>query len=384
VVIWGFRHNPGFSMIRAIATVLFLLAGASAFAHDEKLSVSRVEIRPGEVVWTIDVALQGLQKVLEFPADPIDLSERQLQGMKGAITKYLSICLSLKINGAPVPLEAGTLEPLYETFIASGEKYIAHARQQFVARSASPVKTIELSLALFSTLTDRHEAVLNVAWGGPPKTFKRTGKFDLELTQSRVQPTFWSTAGEFLLWGMHHILIGYDHIAFLLALLLGARKIGEMIRVVTSFTVAHSITLLLAATDVIRLPSRVTESLIAASIVYVAMENYFIKDAKHRWVLTFAFGLVHGLGFSSVLRERLQDLDSIAVPVVSFNLGVELGQISILLVVFPVLAWIRRSADPDAAERRQRWLVRIGSAPILVLGMVWLVERILQKSWMGF
>src|SRR5262249_4800918 len=200
------------------------------------------------------------------------------------------------------------------------------------------------------------------------------------LTQSRVQPTFWSTAGEFLLWGMHHILIGYDHIAFLLALLLGARKIGEMVRVVTSFTVAHSITLLLAATDEIRLPSRVTESLIAASIVYVAVENYFIKDAKHRWMLTFAFGLVHGLGFSSVLRERLQDIDSIAVPVVSFNLGVELGQIAILLVVFPLLAWIRKAPDLTLAERRQRLLVRIGSAPIMLLGLAWLVDRIFHRN----
>jgi hydrogenase/urease accessory protein HupE len=377
-------HNPGFTMMRGIATVLFLLAGATAFAHDEKLSVSRVEVRPGEVVWTIDVALQGLQKVLEFPADPIDLSERQLQGLKGPIAQYLSKCLSVEINGRPAALEPGTVEPLYETFIASGEKYIAHARQQFVCRGGDPVKTLKLSLAIFSTLTDRHEAVLNVAWGGAPKTFKRTGPFEIELTQARVQPTFWSTAGEFLLWGMHHILIGYDHIAFLLALLLGARKIGEMIRVATSFTVAHSITLLLAATDVIRLPSRVTESLIAASIVYVAVENYFIRDAKHRWVLTFAFGLVHGLGFSSVLRERLQDIDSIAVPVVSFNVGVELGQIAILLVVFPVLAWIRKAADESAAARRQSLLVGIGSAPIALLGMAWLVDRVFQLNRMPF
>jgi hydrogenase/urease accessory protein HupE len=368
----------------AAFAILSAIASTKADAHDEKLSVSRVEVRPGEVVWTIDVALQGLQKVLEFPADPIDLSERQLQGMKGAINQYLSKCLALKINGQEVPAEAGSLEPLYETFVASGEKYIAHARQQFLFHSGDPVKRLELSLAIFSTLTSSHEAVLNVSWGGAPKTFKRTGKFDLELTQARVQPTFWSTAGEFLLWGMHHILIGYDHIAFVLALLLGARKIGEMIRVVTSFTVAHSITLLLAATDVIRLPSRVTESLIAASIVYVAVENYFIRDANHRWVLTFAFGLVHGLGFSSVLRERLQDLDSIALPVVSFNLGVELGQISILLVIFPLLAWIRKAADEGAAARRQRLLVGIGSAPIALLGAAWLVDRVFQLNRMPF
>src|SRR5205814_5944636 len=103
-----------------------------------------------------------------------------------------------------------------------------------------------------------------------------------------------------------------------------------------------SLTLLLAALDVIRIPSAVTESLIAASIVYVALENYFIKDGRHRWLLTFGFGLVHGLGFSSVLRARLQDLESIAVPVVSFNLGVEAGQIAILLVALPVLILIRR------------------------------------------
>ena len=113
--------------------------------------------------------------------------------------------------------------------------------------------------------------MLTVSWNGVSRRFSRYGPFELEITPSKINPTFWTTAGEFLLWGMHHILIGFDHIAFLLALLLGARKMGEMVRVVTSFTVAHSLTLLLAARDLIRLPSAVTESLIAASIVYVAV-----------------------------------------------------------------------------------------------------------------
>ena len=132
------------------------------------------------------------------------------------------------------------------------------------------------------------------------------------------------------------------------------------------------------------MPSAVTESLIAASIVYVAAENYFIKEAKYRWVLTFLFGLVHGLGFSSVLRDRLQDLDAIVLPVVSFNLGVELGQVAILLVAFPLLAWIRKGATEESSALRQRRLVRIGSAPILLLGCFWLVDRIFQKNWMPF
>ncbi|MBI3857440.1 MAG: HupE/UreJ family protein [Planctomycetes bacterium] len=359
------------------AALLFLLA---ASVHDEKLSVSRVEVKDGGVVWTVDVALQGLEKVLKLPADPLDLSERQLQDMKDEVVRYLRTCMKLEIDGAPVEPEAESLEPLTETFIATGEKYIAHARQRF--RFAAPsVKRLKLSGAFFSTVTDRHEAVVGVSWDGGQRTFKRTGPFDLELTASRVRPTFWSTASEFLLWGMHHILIGYDHIAFLLALLLGAKKLGEMVRVVTSFTVAHSLTLLLAALDRIRIAPAVTESLIALSIVYVAAENYFIKNARHRWVLTFAFGLVHGLGFSSVLRERLQDLESVGVPVVFFNLGVEFGQLAILLVMFPVLFWIRKAPDEAAAARRQRKLVIYGSAPILLMGLALLVDRVFQRGW---
>jgi hydrogenase/urease accessory protein HupE len=366
-------------MLHAVA-VLCLLA-----AHDEKVSASKVDVREDGVVWTVTVSLQGLQKVLEFPADPVELSDSQFRGMKDGIVRYLRTCMKLEINGVEVEGEAEGLEPVTEKFIATGEDYIAHARQSFRFRSASPVKRVSLAGAFFSTVTDRHHAVLSVSWNGAQRQFSRYGRFEqLELTASKVHPTFWSTAGEFLLWGMHHILIGFDHIAFLLALLLGTRKMGEMVRVVTSFTIAHSLTLLMAAKDLIRLPSAVTESLIAASIVYVAAENYFIKEARHRWILTFAFGLVHGLGFSSMLRDRLVDIDSITAPVVWFNLGVELGQIAILLVVFPLLGWIRKGSDDAASDRRQQLLVRIGSAPILLLGLGWMIDRIFQLEWMPF
>ena len=366
-------------MMLHAAAVLCLL-----FAHDEKLSVSKVDVRDDGIVWTVDVSLQGLEKVLKLPADPVELSDSQFLGMKDEIVRYLRTCMKLEINGAEVQGEAEALEPLLETFVVTGDKYIAHARQVFRFRSPSPVKHAVLRGAFVSTVTDRHHAVLTVSWNGVSRRFSRYGPFELEITPSKINPTFWSTAGEFLLWGMHHILIGFDHIAFLLALLLGTRKMGEMVRVVTSFTVAHSLTLLLAARDLLRLPSAVTESLIAASIVYVAAENYFIKEARHRWILTFAFGLVHGLGFSSMLRDRLVDLDSITMPVVWFNLGVELGQLAILLVVFPLLAWIRRGADEPASDRRQRLLVRVGSAPILLLGLGWLADRMFQLEWMPF
>jgi len=343
-----------------------------------------VEIKPHEILWTVDVGVAGLEKVVRLPAGELELTDAQLQESKADIDAYLQECLKVTINGTEVEAEAGALEPVYAATVATGQKYISYARQHFRFTSTAEVKRVQLSSALFFTVIRNHQAAVIVSWAGVQKIFTKYGPFELDLTAERLNPTVLGTAAEFILWGMHHIFVGYDHIAFLMALLLAAQRLRDMLRVVTSFTVAHSITLLLAALDVIRLPGAVTESLIAASIVYVAVENFFITDGRYRWMLTFAFGLVHGLGFSSVLRDRLQDLQSIAVPVVSFNLGVELGQVTILLIALPVLMLIRRAPDEKARERRQWWLIRIGSTPIFLLGSFWLVDRVFQLGLMPF
>jgi len=363
---------------------LVLLAGLVAWAHDERFSTSRVEIKPHEVLWTVDVGVAGLEKVIRLPAGELNLTEAQLQASKADIDAYLLECLKVSINDTEAEAEAGALEPVYAETVATGQKYISYARQHFRFPSTAEVTRVQLSSALFFTVIRNHQAAVVVSWGGVQKIFTKYGPFQLDLTAARLNPTVLGTASEFILWGMHHIFVGYDHIAFLMALLLAAQRLGDMLRVVTSFTVAHSITLLLAALDVIRLPGAVTESLIAASIVYVSVENFFITTGRYRWVLTFAFGLVHGLGFSSVLRDRLQDLQSIAVPVVSFNLGVELGQITILLIALPVLMLLRRAPDEKAREHRQWWLVRVGSVPIFLLGSFWLVDRVFQFGLMPF
>jgi hydrogenase/urease accessory protein HupE len=363
--------------------LLVLVAGSVASAHDERFSTSKVEIKPNEVLWTVDVGVAGLEKVIRLPAGELELTEAQLQAAKPDVIAYLLECLKVEINDNPAEAEPGALEPVYATG-TTGQKYISYARQHFRFPSTAEVKHVQLASSLFFTVIRNHQAAVIISWGGVQKVYNKYGPYQLDLTLARLNPTILGTAVEFILWGMHHIFVGYDHIAFLLALLLAAQRLRDMVRVVTSFTVAHSITLLLAALDVIRVPGAVTESLIAASIVYVAAENFFITEGRYRWVLTFAFGLVHGLGFSSVLRERLQDLSSIIVPVVSFNLGVELGQISILLVVFPILTLIRRAPDEKARERRQWWLVRVGSVPILLLGSFWLVDRVFQLGLMPF
>ena len=375
-------------MTRPLVLALFvvLVAWSAASAHDERFSASRVEIKSNEVLWTVDVGVAGLEKVVRLPAGELELTPAQLQESKSDIDAYLLECLKVQINGSEVEAEPGALEPVYGATVASGQRYISYARQHFRFSSTAEVKRVQLSSTLFFTVIRSHQSAVIVSWGGVQKIFTKYGPFELDLTAGRLNPTILSTAAEFILWGMHHIFVGYDHIAFLMALLLAAQRLRDMVRVVTSFTVAHSITLLLAALDLIRLPGALTESLIAASIVYVAVENYFITQGSHRWMLTFAFGLVHGLGFSSVLRDRLQDLQSIAIPVVSFNLGVELGQITILLLVLPVLTLIRRAGAPDekARERRQKWLVRVGSLPIVLLGSFWLVDRVFQLGLMPF
>ena len=178
---------------------------------------------------------------------------------------------------------------------------------------------------------------------------------------------------QFLVLGVEHILTGYDHVVFLLALLLAGGAFWNTAKIITSFTLAHSITLALAALDIVRIPSSVVEPLIAISIVYVGVENLLRSDLRWRWLLTFAFGLVHGFGFASVLRELGVGAAGVgvAVPLVSFNLGVELGQVGIMLLVLPLI-WKLRS-QPFFVLR----CVPACSLLVAVVGGYWLLQRTL-------
>ncbi|HVJ66913.1 MAG TPA: HupE/UreJ family protein [Caulifigura sp.] len=177
----------------------------------------------------------------------------------------------------------------------------------------------------------------------------------------------------FFLLGIEHILTGYDHLLFLTALLLTCSSLREAAAIITCFTIAHSVTLALAALDVVSLPGKIVEPAIAASIVYVAVENLWTKPVVwRRAVITFVFGLVHGLGFASVLKEiglgRLPG--GVVWPLVRFNLGVETGQLAVAAALLPVLTLVRRS------KRLREGAVVIGSVAIAVCGAYWLVVRV--------
>jgi hydrogenase/urease accessory protein HupE len=181
---------------------------------------------------------------------------------------------------------------------------------------------------------------------------------------------FWG----FLKLGVEHILTGYDHLLFLCGLLLACRRFSTAAKIITCFTVAHSLTLALAALDVVSLPGRVVEPLIAASIVFVGVENILRRgEPGWRWALTFALGLVHGFGFAGALREAGLGSSGAAllVPLFSFNLGVELGQAGVAAVLLPLLWKLR---DLPAFERYGRDVI---SAAIALAGAWWLMARLL-------
>ena len=185
-----------------------------------------------------------------------------------------------------------------------------------------------------------------------------------------------ASGGSFLLFlklGVEHILTGYDHLLFLLGLLVACRRFSTMALVITCFTLAHSVTLALAALDVVSLSPRVVEPLIAASIVFVGVENLLRRDEpRWRWALTLAFGLIHGFGFAGVLREAGLGSSGAPplVPLFSFNLGVELGQIAVAALVLPLLWKLR---ELPAYQRYGRHAV---SVAVALAGAYWLVTRL--------
>ncbi|HEY9250377.1 MAG TPA: HupE/UreJ family protein [Rariglobus sp.] len=193
-------------------------------------------------------------------------------------------------------------------------------------------------------------------------------------SQARAGERTAGTFGGFLLLGIEHIWTGYDHLLFLFGMLLVCRTLRPVAVIITAFTLAHSLTLAVATLGWISLPGSFVEPAIAASIIYVGVENLLRKGTEPRgrgW-LTFAFGLVHGFGFASVLADLGvgRDGTGIGQPLLAFNLGVELGQLAVAAVVLPLLLRLRRY--PVVAGR----VLPASSMVIVLAGTWWLLERV--------
>ena len=209
----------------------------------------------------------------------------------------------------------------------------------------------------------------------------------------RVPEPLWRSALLYLRLGVAHILTGYDHLSFLMALLLAAglrtrttrttvaeaatprQAVRSTVAIVSAFTVAHSLTLVTQVLPPGWLSTRWVEPAIAFSVAYVGFENLVPRPPRGRWLLVFGFGLVHGLGFASVLREIGLPRRGLLLSLLSFNLGVELGQLLVVALALPIVVTCARRA-PRAFER---WGLQIGSGVIGLFGTIWLVTRLAAR-----
>jgi len=246
---------------------------------------------------------------------------------------------------------------------------------QLSYRCPTPVSRLAISSEALLDVDDKHVQTVKLVDPNDLEHVISEGILDLkhrDLALSEVQggsSLLASRIVRFVKLGIEHILTGYDHILFIITIILVTTGIREAVRIVTSFTIAHSITLALAFFNVVSLPSSVVEPLIALTIVYAAFENLYLKSFRTRWLLVFGFGLIHGLGFVDVLKQLTFSKGELISSLVSFNAGIEIGQLLIVIPLVVALGVLRRHAWQPAA-------VRYASFATGLAGMVWLLDRL--------
>jgi hypothetical protein len=351
-----------------LVVILLAVAPLPAGAHQASMSWSQVDVGDdGTISYTLRLSSRDLYEALGLDRER-DATDDEIRAGEARLFSYVLGHLHIEGDDRACPAKPDRVSILRQT-----DRF---AEIRFTARCAAPVVNLAIDYDLFFDLDPRHSAMLSVTHAGQTITD--------ELIRAR--PRFaWAVAnaarpslglGDYIVHGMEHIYTGYDHIAFLVGLLLvvplrrDRRAWTTTLKVVTAFTAAHSLTLILAALEIITLPSRFVESAIAASIVFVAAENVLLPEPRGRAFLAFGFGLIHGLGFAAMLRPLLPQTRLI-VPLLAFNVGVEIGQLTIVLPLLPLLVIAARRRD-----LYRKVAVYGGSAVIGALGVFWLIQRI--------
>jgi hydrogenase/urease accessory protein HupE len=357
------------------AVLLFVIAvcfGGAACAHQVNLSTARVELRPDRTV-AVEVALKG--------SDADRLAGTQV------FDAQKDLADPAKVAAAAVPIAAyvsahTSVTGTDGTACTPGAAAVVPDGDGVIVRNTFSCRTVLGDLVYHSTVltaTDRtaRQVVLIGADENAPQALLDDAH--TTLTISAPAPSVWSTMQRYLVTGIEHIFLGYDHIAFLVAIVLWARRLWPVIKIVTAFTIAHSITLSLAALQIVVIPSAIVEPAIAASIMFVAVENFFSRNVDGRWRVTFAFGLIHGFGFAGALQEFGLPANAVVPALAAFNIGVEIGQVAIVSIVVPALIALDRLFAADRTKPvRAASLVYALSAVITMLGGYWLVTRVFE------
>jgi hydrogenase/urease accessory protein HupE len=361
----------------AVAAVLATLVALGpgpyrAAAHQINLSTARVEVQPDRVV-RLEVALKG--------SDIDRVAGTTVFDQKSALVDTARVAAS----SAPIAaylFKHAVVQGADGTPCRAGAAEVAPDQDGVVARLSWSCKEVAGDLIYRSTvLIDVEPSAKQVVLIGAGQD---AAQALLDASQQEVRltappPALLKVMRRYLEAGIEHIFLGYDHVAFLVAVVLWARRLWPVIKIVTAFTVAHSVTLSLAALQIVVIPSSIVEPAIAASIVYVALENFFSRNIDRRWRDTFVFGLVHGFGFASALQELGLPRGAVVPALAAFNVGVEVGQVAIVGLVIPLLIgldWLI-ATTLNAAPTRTAPLVYAVSGIIAVLGCYWILARTL-------
>jgi hydrogenase/urease accessory protein HupE len=343
---------------------------ADAAAHQINLSNARIELKADDVV-ELEIAMKG-SDIDRAAGTHVYDARRDLVDPERLATSSAPIAAYITAH-AVVRSDQGTS-------CAVGPVALAPDQDGVVGRFAYSCGATAGDLIYRSTvLVDIDPAAKQVVLiaVGPQVSQALLDANQSELRLRAPPPTLLEVIARYTEAGVEHIFLGYDHIAFLIAIVLWARRAWPVIKIVTAFTIAHSITLSLAALNVVVLPSSITEPAIAASIVYVSLENFFSRNIDKRWRDTFVFGLVHGFGFASALQEFGLPTGAVVPALGAFNIGVEIGQVAIVSLLIPLLIgvdWLIAGAL-DAKPRREAMLVYPLSGVIAGVGFYWLLER---------
>ena len=353
-------------------TALFCSA-STAFAHDPGLSTATGRFRAEG--FEITLALSLKDAALLGPLDTNNDGSVTKEEFEAGKTKFVSAVTDKFLVEADTTLTTPTT-----TFAWYEANNGAFCTMVF---PVTKVSTLTLQSKLLDELPPGHRQFLTLGFEKglqPMNRLLSRGENSLTINLAKVAPSAAHASNApkqsfvgFLALGVEHILTGFDHLLFLFALLVVTTRLGSALKIITCFTLAHSITLAASTLNLVQIPSRVVEPLIAASIIYVGFENLFCeKDPKGRWLLTFAFGLIHGFGFASVLRELGVGTNgsSIALPLISFNLGVELGQIVVAAIALPII-WKLRTKPRFV----QSW-APVCSIVVALAGSGWLIQRV--------
>jgi hydrogenase/urease accessory protein HupE len=358
-------------VLRGAAALSVAALGVAAFAPERLAFAHAVGVSSGEYrllgkVLYGDIGIADRELARSLPAIDTNhdgsLDADELAAGRDAVARAVVGGITVTADAQACP---GSLDRLWALEADGGV-----AIQVRYACAETPGR-LTLAFPVLDVLAPGHRHMARVFRGGKAqiKVLDR-GHATWALDDARATSSAAGMAWSMLKLGVEHILTGADHLVFLVGLILVGGSLRSLAGVVTAFTLAHSITLALAALSIFTPSPRLVEPAIALSIAYVGLENLFVKDASRRWRITFPFGLIHGFGFAGALREIALPRAQIPVALVSFNLGVEVGQLAVLAVALPVVLAARR--DPRFGTRG----VKVVSAAIAIAGVVLFVVRL--------